>query len=641
MTEKWHRHGWRIDDEDDIPSNPRDDGFFYQLLERRLSRRGFLGATSAAALLARLVPPAQAASAQAGATLGFTELSHDIDAGLHVPPDYSAQVLLRWGDPLFAGLTEFDPRRQTAASQRQRFGYNNDFVGLLPLPADVDSGQQRALLLVNHEYSIARMMFPGSPSESRLDREQTDIEMAAHGITVVEIVNDGQGWSPRLDSQYNRRITAETEMRFAGPVAGHARLNTTDSDAGRRCFGTVNNCAGGVTPWGTLLSGEENYQKYFLGDADITGEQRNYRRSGVRGERGARFHWGRFHARWNLDREPLAANQFGWIVELDPLDPASTPKKRTALGRFCHEGANVVIASSGHAVAYSGDDSRFEYLYRFVSRDRYDPDDRQANLDLLDHGVLSVARFHDDGTLRWHPLVFGQGPLTAANGFAGQADVLIEARRAADLLKATPMDRPEDVEVNPVSGSVFVMLTNNAARKPWQTDAANPRSLNLFGHIIEIKPDAGDHSRDTASWDFFILAGNPALPGVGGQYHPDTSAHGWFIAPDNCAFDNRGRLWIATDGGGNFGVADGLWVAEVEGQQRALSRHFLTTPVDAELCGPWLTSDDKALFCAVQHPGSSSSYDDPNTRWPDFDASLPPRPSVVVVSNDRGLDMGS
>jgi len=302
--------------------------------------------------------------------------------------------------------------------------------------------------------------------------------------------------------------------------------------------------------------------------------------------------------------------------------------------------AHVVIDRSGHAVAYSGDDQSFEYIYRFVSRGTFNPDDRKANFDLLDDGLLSVAEFLDDGTLVWHPLVHGQGPLTEDNGFASQADVLIETRRAADLVGATPMDRPEDIEVNPVSGSVFVMLTNNRGRQPDQTDAANPRARNLFGHIVEILPPGGDHTVATARWDLFILAGDPSLAGSGARYHPATSSKGWFIAPDNCTFDNRGRLWVATDGGGYYGIADGAWVIDTAGPARGSSRHFLSVPINAELCGPWMSSDDRNFFCAVQHPGSRSSYDQPNTRWPDFDPKMPPRPAVVVVSNDRGLAIG-
>ena len=639
---------WMVEDDSDIPSNPSRRPDFYSVMEARVSRRGFL-ATAGGSALCGLLPgrlraddapgPAQTQT-QAPVGLSFEEVPHGMDETLHVPRGYSAQVLLRWGDPLFPGLPAFDPAHQSAADQLRRFGYNNDFVAFLPLPRGGEASDH-GLLSVNHEYTVEKMMFPGSPGNKRLSAEQRAIERAAHGLSVVEIKRDAGAWEVVLDSPRNRRITPDTPMRFSGPAAGSPRLATSYSAGGTRTLGTVANCAGGTTPWGTVLTAEENFQGYFRGDPDATPERAEYQRYGINGGDGARYHWGLDDPRWDLDHEPLAANHYGWMVEVDPYDPDSVPIKRTALGRFRHEGCGVVVNDSGHVVAYSGDDQRFEYVYRFVSRDRYVAENGTANGALLDDGVLSVAEFHDDGSLVWHPLVHGQGPLTADNGFSSQADVVIEARRAADLLGATPMDRPEEVEVNPVTGSVFVMLTNNTLRNPWQVDAANPRAFNRFGHIVEIKPDGGDHTAVTARWDFFILAGDPGSPTAGARYHPGISEHGWFIAPDNCCFDNQGRLWIATDGGYKFGIADGVWACEVDGERRALTRHFLRTPLQAELCGPFFTPDDRSFFCAVQHPGGNSSFDAPSTRWPDFDPALPPRPSVVVVTHDRGFRVGS
>jgi secreted PhoX family phosphatase len=321
--------------------------------------------------------------------------------------------------------------------------------------------------------------------------------------------------------------------------------------------------------------------------------------------------------------------------------------KRTALGRFKHEGAGGILNKDARYVIYSGDDQRFDYIYRFVTADHFQPNNPAANVDLLDRGICCVARFNADGTGEWLPLVYGQGPLTQANGFSSQADVLIEARTAADLLGATKMDRPEDVEVNAKTNKVYVMLTNNSQRKPEQVDAANPRANNRFGHIIEIIPEAQDHAGPRFRWDILVKCGDPAIAAVGATFNPNTSKNGWFGMPDNCAVDAMGRLWIATDGNDlkRTGRSDGLWAMETEGQARATSKLFFRCPQGAELCGPEFTPDATTLFLAVQHPGETdesdpeaeaASFEVPATRWPDFKEGIPPRPAVVAVTRKGG-----
>jgi secreted PhoX family phosphatase len=450
-------------------------------------------------------------------------------------------------------------------------------------------------------------------------------------------------------SRYARRITAETDMEMTGPAAGHPRLRTSYDPTGRRVRGMLNNCAGGRTPWGTWLTCEENFNGYFAGMlADDHPEYRNYRRLGLPAQW---YNWSDFHDRFDVAKEPNEANRFGWVVEIDPFDPTSVPKKRTAMGRFKHEGAAGITARDGRYVVYSGDDERFDYVYRFVTEGRISGD-RARDMNLLDAGTLSVARYNADGTGDWLPLVFGVGPLTPANGFHSQADVLIETRRAADLLGATRMDRPEDVEANPATDRVYVMLTGNDRRKADEVDAANPRPDNRFGHVIEMLPEGRDHTADRFTWDILLKCGDPALAEVGATFSVATSRDGWFAAPDNCAIDAEGRLWISTDGNtpGRTGRNDGLWAVDTEGPARSTSRLFFKCPYGAELCGPEFTPDGQTLFLAVQHPGEGSAglpqgqvslYETPSTRWPDFRPDMPPRPAVVVVTRVGGGRIGS
>ncbi len=616
-----------------------------------ISRRALLGGFGAGALAAAL-PPARDAAAQGGSTLGFASLPMVLDERHRVAAGYRADIVIRWGEPVEKGAPPFDIANQRAAAQAKQFGYNNDFLAFFPLPRG-SASSEHGLLWVNHEYTNAELMRPGLPqppdsmaaNAQTATKEWTEIEIAAHGGAIVEIRKDAGVWKTVADSAYGRRITADTPMRIAGPAAGHERLKTKADPTGRLVRGTLNNCAGGKTPWGTALTGEENVNAYFAGDIAKSGEQRNHRRFGVPGKDRALYAWHRFHERFDIDREPNEINRFGWVVEIDPHDPGAMPVKRTALGRMKHEGATCVIGRDGRIVVYTADDQAGEYVYKFVSRGRFEFANRAANRDLLDDGVLHAARFNDDGTLDWLPLVHGEGKLTAENGFAGQADVLIEARRAADLVGATRMDRPEDIEASPVTGKVYVVLTNHLTRgESVPVDRANPRAKNTHGHIIEIVPPGGgggnaDHAAAKARWDIFLLAGNPADTAHGARYHADQAASGiWLACPDNVAFDPKGRLYIATDQGSaqrRTKLPDGVFVTDAEGPGRGLTRLLYSAPIGAEVCGPEFTPDGKTLFVAIQHPGEGTLFENPSTRWPDFKPGMPPRPSVVAITKRR------
>lgn len=639
---------------EDTPTNLSANATLGDIIAARLSRRELMSNALAVATITAAVSP-MAMLAACGETpenettpnFWFREVEAAVDDRHHVAAGYDADVLVRWGDKVAADAPTFDPNNQTADAQSKQFGYNNDFVGFLPL----DGGKTRGLLCINHEYTNEELMFAdlGEQRDAKfaaMTPELIAIEMAAHGGSVIEIARVDGTWQVVEGSAFARRITAETEIRLSGPAAGHALLQTSADPTGTTVRGMVNNCAGAMTPWGTWLTCEENTNGYFWNKGALRQhpEAVALERYGIPGQW---YAWGKFHDRFDIAKEPNEPHRFGWVVEIDPLDPKSTPIKRTALGRFKHEGAGNIINRDGRFVVYQGDDQRFDYVYRFVTDGTVDKTNRAANKDILDAGVLYVAKFNADGTGVWLPLQHGHGPLTAASGFADQGAVLVKTRLAADLLGATKMDRPEDVEANPRTGKVYVMLTNNSKRQTAAVDAANPRPENRFGHIIEITPDAGDHTAPTFSWEILVKCGDPNIESVGATFNAATSKDGWFANPDNCAFDADGRLWIATDGNStaDTGRTDGVWAMETQGDARGTSKLFYRCPIGAELCGPAFTPDMETFFVAVQHPGASesdepgtrqSTFNDPTTRWPDFKSDMPPRPAIVAITRKSG-----
>ncbi len=634
---------------------------YMQVLAEGASRRAVLKglfattALAAGGFAARLSP----AFAAAPSSLTFAELERVTDATDHWPEGYRRQILLRWGDALFPDSAAFDVATLDGQTAARQFGYNNDFTAFLPLPQGSDSSDH-GLLVVSHEYSTPFLMFPGVTDEDwrdKLSDARIAAVAAATGLSVVEVKRDGADWKTVLDSPLNRRIHLSTPIAISGPAAGDDRLKTSADPTGRLVLGTISNCSGGVTPWGTILSGEEGGMDVFAGDFGAIPDRELVERQGWDEEDNDAYGVGRLDPRFRYDEEPNEWMRFDWVVEFDPFDPAAPPVKRTALGRFTHEGAQVAVAPDGRVVIYMGDDDDFEYLYRFVTAKPWNPGDRAANRDLLDEGTLSVARFDADGVLTWLPLTQGTGPLTPENGFASQADVSLRTRMAADLLGATPMDAPEGFFPHPRTGRVYVAMTENEDRLPAgdgdsaeQVNLANPRAPNPDGHILELTPpgapDGPDHAADRFAWDVFILCGDPSDPASGAMCNPATSANGWFTDPDNLAVDPEGRLWVTTDGPPDAGFNDALYAMDTEGPGRALPRLFYQPPVGSEVCSPAFTPDGKTMFISVQHPGElrlddgedATGVADAGTNWPDFKAGQPPRPSLVVISReDNGV----
>jgi secreted PhoX family phosphatase len=432
-------------------------------------------------------------------------------------------------------------------------------------------------------------------------------------------------------------------MTLVGPAAGDEWLKTSADSTGRQVVGTLNNCGGGWTPWGTILTAEENFNQYFANAGLLSADdprQTIHARYGLPNGVSERL-WELHLDRFDTSKEPNEPFRFGWVVEVDPYDPGFQPVKRTALGRLKHEAATTVVAPGGQLVVYTGDDERFDYVYKFVSAGQVSRADRAANRDLLDSGTLYAARFNDDGSGTWIPLTFGQGPLTEANGWRSQADVLIRARQAGDAVGATKMDRPEDIETNPISGHVYMVMTNNTQRgsdgRPG-ADAANPRPANAYGHIIETVEAGGDHAATSFSWEIFLLAGRPddASTFFAGFPRDQVSP---IANPDNIAFDRQGNLWIATDGQpSSIKLNDAIHAVATAGPGRGQVKQFLSSVSGAEVTGLCFNSDDTALFASIQHPGEGGNLAAPTSTWPTGTLALP---AVVVASHARLAEVGS
>lgn len=630
--------------DDELVSNPQTTPSFGEIVDRR--RRSLL-AGAMAGIVSGIVPfgafAAPAARRAGVVAMDFSAVAASSADEVRLPPGYVAQPLFAWGDPVGDGPAFKHDATNTAAEQALQAGMHHDGLHFFPL----DGSSSHGLLCINHEYTDDGLLHAGGMSP--WTAEKVAKAKAAHGVSIIEVRRTGDEWRIVRPSRFARRITADTPIAIAGPAAGSAGLRTVDDPLGRLVLGTLNNCAMGVTPWGTYLTCEENFNGYFKAGVSPTADEKRY---GITA-RTAGYRWHEHDQRFDAERRPNEPNRFGWVVEIDPMRPDSFPVKRTALGRFKHEGAFVTLARDRRIVVYMGDDERFEYIYKFVSSRPYSKGETTGGL--LDDGTLYVARFAESGGGRWLPLRHGLPGLTAANGFADQADVLIRTRQAADVVRATRMDRPEWIAVHPRTGEVYCALTNNAKRGSSEVpglNAANRRPENLFGHIVRWREAGGNAAAESFSWEVFIECGDPSLANenLRGNIKGDL-----FASPDGLWFDRGGRLWIQTDvstsvlgdrNHANFGNNQMLVADPDSGQVR----RFLTGPRGCEVTGITATPDGKTLFVNIQHPGESPSEranpDQPTaiSSWPggQFPAlgTGRPRSATIAIRHIGGGTIG-
>ena len=613
----------------------RQEIAFDVLANKAISRRRLLGSSTAFGVSAFVIgatTPTTALTpspARAKGRVGFEPVATNTLDTVTVPKGYSWHILASWGDPLWSRAPEFDHRsRGTGASQALAVGDNNDGMALF------DHGG-RYVLAVNNEYANNDIMHGNRDSKKPETDDDIRKSKAAHGMSIFEIANKNGRWSIVKDAPYNRRITADTPMEFTGPARGHDLLKTAADPTGTAVNGTFANCGSGRTPWGTYLSCEENIEHYFASGDPKLKISDALKRYGIKRE--ATFPWLNSDARFDIATHPNEPNRFGYIVEVDPLDPTSVPKKRTALGRLKHENAEVVLAPNGRVVVYMGDDSRGEFLYRFVSDGRYV--EGGDNDGLLDKGTLYVAKFHDRGKGEWRALT------PATTGMASQAEISVYTRQAASKVGATTMDRPEWIAANPLKAEAYCCLTNNKHRgvKPnaggdaTPVGGPNPRKKNLYGQIVRWRPDHADHTATGFEWDLFVVAGNPRVhkDAYGGS--ENITEANMFNSPDGLAFDANGLLWIQTDGEfsnkGDFAGHGNNQMLVGDPATGGIHR-FLVGPKECEVAGTAWSPDRRTLFVGIQHPGNKG-----NGHFPGGGDTVP-RSSIIAITKDDGGKIG-
>ncbi|MGI9030666.1 MAG: PhoX family protein [Ilumatobacteraceae bacterium] len=644
--------------DDDQISNNSDNVTLQEVVAARLSRRALIGGAAGAvaltginALVGAVPARAAAASTKRAPLLGFQGIPVSSADTVVVPPGYTARVLISWGDPVSAGPAFKPDASNTSAEQAQQWGMHNDGLVYFPLRLS-----REGLIVENSEYTDDVLLFPDG--KANWTAEKTQKSLNAHGVNIIH-VKRGTGrnrdmWEVVRPSEYARRITGSTPIRIGGPLAANPddRLKTSADPTGLSVLGTLNNCAMGFTPWGTYLTCEENFNGYFRKNGPQTELERRY---GITAA-GFGYLWHTTDTRFQVDVEPNEPNRFGWVVEIDPFDPSSTPVKRTALGRIKHEGAWVQEARDGRVVVYSGDDEQFEYIYRFVSNRKWRQAIR-AGINPLDDGILYAAKFNADGWGEWLPLT----PDNPALAGWSYNDILINTRGAADRAGATPMDRPEWIDTFPRDLTAIATLTNNSQRGVAGTnprtlqpnpgvDAANPRARNVYGHIVRWTYE-DDFTEPTFYWDIFALAGDPdpnnPVPDDGSTIVGDKygSPDGIYVAPS-------GRLWIQTDVSGNT-INTGAYAGFGNNQMLCAdpetkeTRRFLVGPNVCEVTGCFVTPDERTMFVGIQHPGEAPTgeNDAANPKryssWPEGPTGGRPRSSCLVITKDDGGRIGS
>ncbi len=630
MTENDNTHP-SFDEFDELRNPPPETVDFDEVVERAMSRRGFLGAAALGGAALALGTTALAPlPARAAGRFGFAAVAANTEDTVTVPAGHSWHIVVRWGDPMWSDAPEFDEATTgTAASQARQFGDNNDGMALF-----VRDG--RRVLAVNNEYTNRSIMYHAR--ESKLPETVDDAAKgkAAHGVSVVEVAPTDGRWGIVKDSPYNRRIDADAPMEITGPAAGHDLLKTEADPSGTRSLGTWNNCGNGDTPWGTYLACEENFNGYFSSSDPDYVPSAEMKRYGV-GLKDWGYAWAMADERFDISKHPNEPNRAGYVVEIDPLDPASTPKKRTALGRFKHENAEVALARDGRAVVYLGDDERGEFLYRFVSARAWSVGG--DNSDLLEDGALYVAKFSDDMRGEWVELT------PEATGMANRAEVCIHTRQAASAVGATTMDRPEWVAANPNRVEAYCCLTNNKNRgvkpnkggDPTPVGGPNPREKNKYGQIVRWVPDNEDHAAPGFSWDLFVIAGNPAVHSDARAGSANVTPENMFNSPDGLSFDSVGMLWIQTDGKytdeGDF-AGQGNNQMLVGDPDSGEIRRFMVGPRECEITGIAWSPDRRTVFVGLQHPGEKGG-----SHFPGGGDSLP-RSAIVAIQRDDGGRIG-
>ena len=609
-------------DEFDELRNPRPaENDFDRVVEAAVSRRGFLGgalAFGSGAMVFGSGVLAQATSARAqAAAFAFEPIGIATDFDIHVPQGYHWQPLVKWGQALFSDAEgAWSPETGVPVEMSDKvFGENTDGMETFEHDGHV-------LLAINSEYVNPEINLPAASEGVPQTADEVTLLKNMQGVTVMEIADAGNGWQVVLDSPYNRRITHETQMTMDGPAAGSDLVKTNADPEGLSPKGTMNNCGSGKTLWGTYLTCEENFNGYF-GATGSFEETDGLVRYGIGGE--GRYAYEKFDPRYDLSQEPNEPNRHGWVTEIDPADPESTPVKHTALGRFKHENAEMVQAADGRIVVYMGDDERGEFMYRYVSNGTWA--EGQPTDGLLSDGTLYVARFNDDMTGEWLALT----PETTGMSIE---DVLVFARLAGSAVGATTMDRPEWIAAHPHRVEAYCALTNNSKRggDGMPVNAANPRETNEYGQIIRWRPADEDHGADSFAWDLYVMAGNPEVYDniYGGS--ENVTAGNLFNSPDGMAFSSDGMLWIQTDGDdSNEGDFAGMGNNQmlIGNPDTGEIARFLTAPNGAEVTGLTWSPDRKVAFVGIQHPGGS---------WPDGTGK--PRSSVIAVWREDGATIG-